>query len=125
MVASVYGKCDGRTIIFSENKKTGRWEAAVPFDQDGEYVVELTAVDDCGNESYYATLLFVVDTNKLCVTVKILRLSAQARKDKAFKEKVKASNFSAQVKKDGTYKEKVKINKWRTKIVRCELCGRF
>ncbi len=106
MVASVYGKCDGQTIIFSENKTTGRWEAAVPFDQDGEYVVELTAVDDCGNESYYATLLFVVDTNKLCVTVKILRLSAQARKDKAFKEKVK-------------------INKWRTKIVRCELCGRF
>ena len=106
MVASVYGKCDGQTIIFSKNEKTGRWETAVPFNQDGEYVVELTAVDDCGNESYYATLLFAVDTTKLCVKVQILKLSAQA-------------------KKDGAFRENIKTNKWKAKVVRCELCGRF
>lgn len=104
-VVKVYGKCDGKNIIFNKNQNTGRWETAVPFDSDGEYVVELNAIDDVGNESYYATLLFIVDTTKLCVKIKILDISAQAKKD--------------------DIKANVKMNHYEAKIVRCELCGRF
>lgn len=135
MVAKVYGKCDGQTIMFHRNADTGRWETAVPFDKDGEYVVEIRAVDDCGNEGYYATLLFTVDTTKLCVKVKVLHLSSQAKIDGAFTApaKIRTSRYHGSVFQSQLcgpdwqplYQTKLRLNKWRAGVVRCELCGRF
>ena len=131
MVARVYGKYDGQRIVFTQKPETGRWETAVPFNSDGEYVVEIWAADECGNESYYATLLFTVDTAALCVKIKILDLSVQARKDGAFQ--VKTSRYNAHIFKcercgeDGKpiYRAKPKIKRWKAEVVKCELCGRF
>ena len=106
-VAEVYGTCDGKDIIFSRNSKTGRWDAIVPFDEDGEYVTEIRAKDEAGNEGYYATVLFIVDTKHLCVEMKILKVSAKA----------KADGLQAG--------SKVKTTHYRAKVMRCEICGRF
>lgn len=124
MVSRVYGKCDGYTIIFAQNPQTGRWETTVPFDTDGEYIVEVRAIDDCGNESYYATLLFTVDTTKLCVKIKILNLSAQAKTDEIFSN-TQTNKYQIHVSTKELYKPKVQTNDWKAEIIKCELCGRF
>lgn len=122
MVSEVYGKCDGQNIIFRRNEQTGRWDAAVPFDNDGEYVVEVRAKDDVGNESYYATLLFIVDTSKLCVKIKVLQVSAQARKDGLHPiVKARMNKYKAQIKMCTA----IRMTKYKARVIRCELCGRF
>ena len=73
-VVSLYGKVDSTSVIFRLNDK-GLWETTVPFNQDGMYIVDLIAVDEAGNESYYATVLFTVNTSNInCkVQIKILK----------------------------------------------------
>ena len=48
MVVKVSGKIDGKEVIF-ERAEGDRWNATVPYDLDGMYVVELTAENDAGN----------------------------------------------------------------------------
>ena len=76
MVAQVKGSVDGQDIIFSRTEG-GRWEATVPLDLDGTYVIDLTAIDDAGNESYYATVLFAVDPETLHITMEVLKYRLQ------------------------------------------------
>lgn len=65
-VARVYGTVDGVEVVL--NQETGdRWSVPVPFDTDGEYVVEIIAEDDAGNQAYLAKMLFAVNTALLCV----------------------------------------------------------
>ncbi|MDO5539398.1 MAG: PF13754 domain-containing protein [Eubacteriales bacterium] len=59
MVARVYGNANGQTVIFT-HVQGDKWEAIVPFDEDGEYVVELWAEDEAGNIGYACTMLFVI-----------------------------------------------------------------
>lgn len=126
-VAAVYGTCDGYYISFTKNQETGRWEAAVPFDEDGEYVVDIRARDLAGNESYYATVLFLVDTKKLCVTMKILKVSARAKADglTACVGEFKTSQYKAKVTRCELVTDEFKMTEYRAKVIRCELCGRF
>lgn len=67
-VNRVFGRVDGADVVL--NKTAGdRWSMPVPFDVDGEYVVEIIAEDDAGNQSYMAKMLFVVNAALLCVHV--------------------------------------------------------
>lgn len=65
-VARVFGQVDGVEIVL-EPKEGNRWEVPVPFDEDGEYAVEILAEDEAGNRAYMAKMLFVVNTAQLCV----------------------------------------------------------
>ncbi len=65
MVKRVVGKVDGKEVVLSWDKGDW-WSVPVPFDQDGEYVVEILAEDEAGNQSYMAKMLFVVNTALLC-----------------------------------------------------------
>lgn len=67
-VARVFGQVDGVEIIL-EPKEGNRWEVPVPFDEDGEYVVEILAEDEAGNRAYMAKMLFVVNTAQLCAHI--------------------------------------------------------
>ena len=68
MVTRVLGTVDGKEVIF--NRIEGdRWQISVPYDKDGEYVVEVIAEDEAGNRAYVARMLFIVDTESLCVHV--------------------------------------------------------
>jgi len=67
-VARVFGRIDGVEVIL-EHTGGSRWSVPVPLDQDGEYVVEIIAEDEAGNQAYLARMLFVVDSAKLCAHV--------------------------------------------------------
>ena len=59
MVVKVSGKIDGKEVIF-ERDEGDRWNATVPYDLDGMYVVELTAENDAGNIAYCTKMLLIV-----------------------------------------------------------------
>lgn len=80
-VANVWGECNGYNIIFSYNNDTGTWYGNVPFAESGEYIMTAYAEDLAGNIGYYATLLLVIDKESLRVEIKILDMSAKAKKD--------------------------------------------
>ena len=61
MVKRVFGRVDGCEVEL--NRSEGDWwNVPVPFDTDGEYVVEILAEDEAGNQAYIAKMLFVVNT---------------------------------------------------------------
>ena len=66
MVVKVSGKIDGKEVIF-ERAEGDQWNATVPYDLDGMYVVELTAENDAGNIAYCTKMLLIVDPATLCV----------------------------------------------------------
>lgn len=67
-IKRVYGTVDGAEVIL-EHADGDRWWVPVPWDRDGEYVVEIIAEDEAGNQSYMAKMLFVVNAALLCVRV--------------------------------------------------------
>lgn len=67
-VARVFGRVDGVDVVM-EQTQGDTWSVPVPLDQDGEYVVEIIAVDEAENQSYMAKMLFCVDSSRLCVRV--------------------------------------------------------
>lgn len=64
MVTRAWGSANGQMILFVH---TGgdRWEATVPFDDDGEYIVELYAEDNAGNTGYLCTMLFAISGHEV------------------------------------------------------------
>ena len=51
MVKRVFGRVDGCEVEL--NRSEGDWwNVPVPFDTDGEYVVEILAEDEAGNQVY-------------------------------------------------------------------------
>lgn len=64
MVKTVYGKYNGQTILFAR-KEDSKWEALVPFNSDGEYIVEVYAEDMAGNTSYYCSILFAISGHEI------------------------------------------------------------
>ena len=66
MVVKVSGKVDGKEVIF-ERAEGDWWNATVPYDLDGMYVVELTAEDEAGNIAFCTKMLLIVDPATLCV----------------------------------------------------------
>ena len=80
-VAKVWGECNGFDVIFGYNDGTGTWDVPVPFAESGEYIMTVYAEDLAGNIGYYATLLLVIDKESLRVEIKILDMSAKAKKD--------------------------------------------
>lgn len=67
-VMRVYGRVDGTEVVL-QHMAGDRWGVPVPLDQDGEYVVEVIAEDEAGNQSYLAKMLFIVNAALLCVHV--------------------------------------------------------
>lgn len=65
-VARVFGRVDGTEVVF-DRAVGDRWNIPVPLDVDGEYVVEITAEDEAGNQSYMARMLYTVDTGNICI----------------------------------------------------------
>ncbi|RHS65871.1 glycosyl hydrolase [Clostridium sp. AM45-5] len=59
MVTRVWGKVDGHEVIF-EKDENGIWVLQVPFDEDGEYAVEVYAEDEAGNVSFLAQYVCVI-----------------------------------------------------------------
>lgn len=76
MVTRVWGTADDFDLEFSLSPSTGLWEAQVPADADGQYVVQLWAQDAAGNTAYYATVLVSIDLSCLCVSIRVIEYGA-------------------------------------------------
>ena len=69
MVVKVYGKCNGSDISFTpaspqlgnERPDCRIWTVVVPKAVAGTYVLELFAVDDAGNTTYFATVKYFAE----------------------------------------------------------------
>ena len=77
MVMRVWGSVNGQEIVFVP-RENDIWTCQVPPVEDGEYIVDLYAVDEAGNQAYTATILFTVDSKHLIFTVKVLKISGNA-----------------------------------------------
>ena len=66
MIMGITGKVDGKEVVF-ERVKGDLWAITVPYDLDGMYVVEVTAVNDRGLTAYRTKMLLIVDPDTLRV----------------------------------------------------------
>ncbi len=77
MITQVWGTLGSSKIIF--DKTDGNiWKVTVPFMESGEYIVALYAVDEAGNQSYMAKILYVVDLEDLYYEIRMLDYSSCA-----------------------------------------------
>ena len=65
-VARVFGRVDGAEVILQQ-AGGDRWNVPVPLDIDGEYVVEIMAEDEAGNQTYLSKMLYTVDAGNICI----------------------------------------------------------
>ena len=68
MVVKLEGKVDGQVIIF-ERESGDLWQATIPPQSNGVYIVELTATDDAGNVAYCAKYIITIDVSALTVRI--------------------------------------------------------
>ena len=68
MIVQVCGRANGADITFTR-REGDLWEAEVPANLEGEYIVELWAENDAGVSSYVCRALFAISGHKLKVTV--------------------------------------------------------
>lgn len=121
MVKRVYGTADNISLTFEREAATGLWQAAVPSDADGEYVVALYAEDEAGNTAYMATILYTADIRNLCVSIRVLEYAADV--DTAIVDAVLYGDTSV----SGGIREcllSASLSNVELAVVRCELCGR-
>ena len=67
----LWGKCGGQDITFSPGAD-GSWNAAVPSNPSGEYMIEVWAEDAAGNVGYLATLMLTYEPARRCVSTRIV-----------------------------------------------------
>lgn len=63
MITRAYGSVNGNAIILTFDGD--RWKTTIPFNEDGEYVVEFYAEDEAGNIGYMCTIAFVVSRHEM------------------------------------------------------------
>lgn len=80
MVVRAYGTVNGSQIILTP-AGGDRWEAAVPFDEDGEYVAEFFAEDEAGNTGYLCTILFAITGHTMQAYIVPRGYKASGRKE--------------------------------------------
>lgn len=112
-VTRVFGTVDGVEVVL-QHTQGDVWQVPVPLDQDGEYVVEIIAVDEAGNQSYLAKMLFIVNAALLCVHVIKLpfyatlldsRYSAEMIANRAYGTSLEPCRFQATLQKTGYFAE--------------------
>lgn len=75
MVVKVWGTVNSEEIVFYLDQETGLWECVIPQVDDGEYIIDLYAIDEAGNKAYTATILYTVDSKHLRFEFSILKVS--------------------------------------------------
>lgn len=65
MVVKLTGVVNGDNVIF-QRKDGDVWEATIPKNLNGEYVIELQAYDEAGNIGYAAKYIMTIDVETLC-----------------------------------------------------------
>jgi hypothetical protein len=99
MVVYLQGKIGDDLLIFEKNEK-GLWSTTVPFIESGRYVIRLCAVDEAGNESYYATAIFTVDIESLVMKIEFVSYGAEIKGE--YEATIESKGYNAEVVKFDT-----------------------
>lgn len=102
MVVKVWGSVGGIEVIFS-HVEGDNWSCVIPEIPDGEYVVDLYAIDECGNIGYYATVIFIIDQKHLKFEVKMLGYKTELQESK--------------------YGSSVYFTDYGIRVAKCVICG--
>jgi hypothetical protein len=113
-ISKMVGAIDGNEIIFRKDS-SGFWTAAVPKDLSGEFIVEVIAYDDAGNQAYSSNMLFIVDPYQLGVQIMPLEYAYRVL-DENFNKKSIVSEYAYYV-TDSIYKFKELPAKYTFKVV--------
>lgn len=68
MIAKLVGKVNGQNILL-ERLNHDMWSGIVPASLDGRMAVDLLAIDEAGNETFWSKWLLTIDPEKLCVHI--------------------------------------------------------
>lgn len=78
MVETVVGKINGLDIILSPvNEEQTIWSVDIPTVPSGVYIVEFTATDQAGNESYFAKYIVTIDIDALTAKIEPFNYSEE------------------------------------------------
>lgn len=66
MVKRVFGKIDGMEVEYY-HQKGDWWNIPVPLNKDGQYIMEVIAEDEAGNQCFITRLLYTVKNENICV----------------------------------------------------------
>lgn len=66
MVKRVFGKIDGMEVNYTRDQGDW-WNIPIPLDRDGEYIIEVIAEDEAGNQTFMTRLLYTVKSENVCV----------------------------------------------------------
>lgn len=95
-VVEVIGKVDGSEIMFRRTEGD-LWQAQVPANEDFMYVMELYAVDEAGNKSYAAKVLFIYDASTKSYVIKEIPYQAVLI-DEVYKRQLLQDSFTGSLK---------------------------
>lgn len=90
------GNVDGKEILFERTGEDDEWTAVIPASLNGRYVVELLAIDDAGNETYWAKYIVTIDVTKMCVHLVPLEYQTEII-DTEFEAKLQNDDFIIEV----------------------------
>lgn len=99
MVVSVFGTVNSSEIIFRKVNDGTVWEATVPSNLKGQYIVELYAKDGAGNTAYFATVIIKINPETLSFTLEFIDYSEEAL----------LSGFFALEKMKYTFQERIRL----------------
>lgn len=116
MVVQVYGEIENHQIIFKQNEK-GLWETAIPFLESGKYIIRLYAVDEAGNESYCATAIYTIDTEKIAATLEIIEYAANI--EKLYETNTKITDYA--VKAEELFDANITLNDYGANVLTFEV----
>lgn len=70
MITAVWGRADSFDVVFSPSER-GDWRVSVPPDlSDGQYVTEIWAENDAGEQAYWTGILYMVNSMLVCLELK-------------------------------------------------------
>lgn len=77
MTVKVVGNVNGIEVVFYKNMETGQWDAVVPRAMSGDYVLDIIAYDEAGNEAYTSKWLFIINANRTQAYVVPLKFNSE------------------------------------------------
>lgn len=120
MVVKLEGKVNGQAVIF-RRKEGDWWEATIPPNLSGSYIVELTATDEAGNQGFTARYILTVDLDALCVHLSPLPYQAELEQ-LAYTAEISVPDFYSEVRCPDIYSA-VLVSDFYAELVRKKKCG--
>lgn len=78
MVVKLIGSINGDSVVF-QRFDGDVWEATIPKNLNGQYIIELYAYDEAGNIGYATKYIMTIDLKSLCIKLEPLQYYTNIR----------------------------------------------